>query len=241
MNNITIKTACFILALGIALGGFFPGYYYYQSQRGDRTVTVKGLAEMNVKADLAIWKIKFKTTGNDLVELQQKMNADLNIIKAYLEQKGFQANEVILGRMNTNDLMTNPYRDAKAEESRYILDQTVTVRTTNVDKTEIALREIGVLVAQGIIFDTQDYNSPVSYLFTNLNNIKPQMLEEATKNARQAAEEFAKSSGSVVGKIKNANQGVFSILPREQTPGANETEQIEKTIRVVSTIVYYLD
>ena len=235
------KLASIILACGIALGGFFPGYYYYQSQLENRTVTVKGLAEMNVKANLALWKIKFKTTGNDLAALQKKMETDLAAIKAYLLEKGFKPEEIIIGRMNTNDLMTNPYRDAKAEDSRYILDQTITVRSENVDNTESALREIGSLVAQGIIFDNQDYNSPISYLFTELNQIKPQMLEQATQNAKQAAEEFAKSSGSTVGKIKNANQGVFSILPREQIPGANETDQIEKTVRVVSTVVYYLD
>lgn len=235
------QLACGILALGIALGGFFPGYYYYQSQRDNRTVTVKGLAELNVKANLAIWKIKFKTTGNDLTTLQKKMESDLQTIVAYLEKRNFKPDEIIIGRMNTNDLMTNPYRDAKAEESRYILDQTVTLRSENVEATEAALREIGSLVANGIIFDNQDYTSPVSYLFTGLNQVKPQMLEEATQNAKQAAEEFAKSSGSTVGKIKNANQGVFSILPREQIPGANETEQIDKTIRVVSTVVYYLD
>ena len=235
------KLSSIILACGIALGGFFPGYYYYQSQLENRTVTVKGLAEMNVKANLALWKIKFKTTGNDLAALQKKMESDLATIKAYLTEKGFKPAEIIIGRMNTNDLMTNPYRDAKAEDSRYILDQTITVRSENVDNTESALREIGSLVAQGIIFDNQDYNSPISYLFTELNQIKPQMLEQATQNAKQAAEEFAKSSGSTVGKIKNANQGVFSILPREQIPGANETDQIEKTVRVVSTVVYYLD
>ena len=230
-----------ILALGIALGGFFPGYYYYQAQRNNRTVTVKGLAELNVKADLAIWKIKFKTTGNDLTILQKKMESDLQIIISYLEKRNFKSDEIIIGRMNTNDLMTNPYRDAKAADSRYILDQTVTIRSENVEATESALREIGSLVSQGIIFDNQEYGSPVSYLFTGLNHIKPQMLEQATQNAKQAAEEFAKSSESTVGKIKSANQGVFSILPREQIPGANESEQIEKTVRVVATVVYYLD
>ena len=235
------KFSCAILALGIALGGFFPGYYYYISQRDNRTVTVKGLAEMNVKADLAIWKIKFKTTGNDLSALQQKMASDAQVIQNYLLKSGFRANEVITCRMNTNDLMANQYRDAKAEDSRYILDQTITLRSENVDAVDLAVQGIGSLVANGIIFETPDYSSPVSYLFTGLNMIKPQMLEQATQNAKQAADEFAKSSGSLVGKIKTANQGVFSILPREQIPGANESDQIEKTIRVVSTIVYYLD
>ncbi len=230
-----------IIAAGIALGGFFPGYYYYQAQTNNRTVTVKGLAEMDVKADLAVWKIKFKTTGNDLAALQQKMNSDLKNIFSYLSKRGFSAAEVTAGRMNTNDLMANQYRDARAADSRYILDQTVTVRSTNVDSVENALREIGSLVAQGVIFDYQDYSSPVSYLFTGLNQVKPQMLELATKNAYASALEFAKSSQSKVGKIKTANQGVFSIQPREQIDGQMESAQIDKTIRVVSTIVYYLE
>lgn len=233
--------ACTILAIGLALGGFFPGYYYYISNRNNNTVTVKGLAEMDVSADLAFWKIKFKTTGDDLTALQQKMASDLGAIEAFLQKSGFSKNEIMIERINTNDLKTNPYRSSEITDSRYILDQTITVRTTNVALVEQALSKIGDLVAQGIIFDNQEYSSPVSYLFTGLNQIKPKMLEMATQNAKQAAEQFALSSQSKVGKIKNANQGVFSILPREQIPGVSETEQINKTVRVVSTVVYYLE
>lgn len=233
--------ASVIIGCGIALGGFFPGYYYYKTLHDNRSVTVKGLAEMNVKADLAVWKIKFKTTGNDLDALQQKMTNDLRVISTYLAQQGFNADEVIVGRMNTNDLMANQYRDARASESRYILDQSITVRSTQVDKVEQTLREIGQLVSQGVIFDYQDYGSPVTYIFTGLNQVKPQMLEEATRNAYASALEFAKSSNSRVGRIKTANQGVFSILPREQIDGVSESAQIDKTLRVVSTIVYYLE
>lgn len=233
--------ASVIVGLGIAAGGFFPGYYYYKTLHDNRSVTVKGLAEMNVKADLAIWKIKFKTTGNDLSALQQKMTNDLRIINNYLAKQGFNSEEVIVGRINTNDLMANQYRDARASESRYILDQTITVHSTQVDKVEQTLREIGELVAQGVIFEYQDYGSPVTYIFTGLNQVKPQMLEEATRNAYASALEFAKSSNSKVGRIKTANQGVFSILPREQVEGVNESAEIDKTLRVVSTIVYYLE
>lgn len=233
--------ASVIVGLGIAVGGFFPGYYYYKTLHDNRSVTVKGLAEMNVKADLAIWKIKFKTTGNDLSALQQKMTNDLRIINNYLAKQGFNGDEVIVGRINTNDLMANQYRDARASESRYILDQTITVHSTQVDKVEQTLREIGELVAQGVIFEYQDYGSPVTYIFTGLNQVKPQMLEEATRNAYASALEFAKSSNSKVGRIKTANQGVFSILPREQVEGVNESAEIDKTLRVVSTIVYYLE
>ncbi len=229
-----------LLAAGLSVGGFFPGYYYYKSKIDNRTVSVKGLAEMNVKADLAIWNIKFKTTGNDLKAVQKTLEHHLSLIRNFLKENGFQDSEIMIGRINTNDLMANPYRDAGASTSRYILSQTVTVRTQNVDQTEQAIRSIGSLVAQGVVFDNQEYGSPVSYLFTGLNGVKPKMLEEATQNARKAAEEFAKSSESRVGKIKQANQGVFSILPREQIPGAMETDQINKTVRVVSTITYFL-
>lgn len=230
-----------IIALALVLAGFFPGYFYYNSHINNRTVTVKGLAEMEVKANLAFWKIKFKTTGNDLFAAQKKLNNDLDLIKSFLNEQGFQDADITVERINTNDLMADPYRStSQGMESRYILDQTITLRTENVELVEKALSQISSLVSKGVIFDNQ-YYSPVSYLFTGLNEIKPTMLEQATKNAKFAADEFAKSSDSKVGKIKTANQGVFSVLPREQIPGTNESEQINKTVRVVSTIVYYLD
>lgn len=238
MKNVLLGT---VVAAGIALGGFFPGYYYYKAQISNRTVTVKGLAEMDVKADLAIWKIKFKTTGNDLSVVQQKINSDAKTIQNYLLSQGFTDDEIVVDRMNTNDLMANPYRDARASDSRYILDQTITVRSPKVELVENSLSGIGSLVSQGVIFDYQDYSTPVSYIFTGLNQVKPQMLEQATQNAYASALEFAKSSQSKVGKIKTANQGVFSILPREQIDGQSESSQIGKTVRVVSTIVYYLE
>ena len=136
--------------------------------------------------------------------------------------------------------MTNPYRDNNYA-ARFILSQTVTVRSGKVDLIEQALRSSGELVSKGVVFDSQSYGSPVSYIFTKLNDIKPQMLEEATRNARQAALEFAKSSGSEVGKIRRASQGVFSIQPLLAAPGEVESYQINKRVRVVSTIEFWLE
>ena len=181
------------------------------------------------------------TTCNDLNLLQQKMASDSQAIQRFLKEQGFADSEISVERLNTDDLKTNPYRSSEITDSRYILDQTITVRTNQVDKVETALSQTSSLVSKGIILDNQEYSSPVSYLFTGLNEIKPKMLEQATKNAKEAAEEFAKSSDSTVGKIKTANQGVFSVLPREQIPGISENMQINKTVRVVSTVVYYLD
>lgn len=229
-----------LIAAGLALGGFFPGYYYYQAKLKNNTVSVKGLSEMDVRADLAVWDIKYVATGNELGATQQQINQNLQQVREFLKNHGFSSDEIIEGRVETNDLMTNPYRDNNNNSVRYIISQTVTVRSTKVDEVEKALRSTGDLVSQGVILDSQ-YGSPVSYIFTRLNEIKPQMLEEATKNATAAAQEFAKSSDSQVGKIRRAQQGVFSILPREQTSNAIETAQIDKKVRVVSTVEFWLE
>lgn len=230
--------ASVFIALGLAVGGFFPGYYYYQARINNNSVTVKGLSEMNVRADLAIWKLKFVITGNELVPAQQQITAQAAEINAFLHKQGFTDAEISLGRTETNDLMANPYRIGETTTSRFILSQTITVKSANVDRVEKSLPQTDSLITKGIIFDSS-YDSPVSYIFTGLNKIKPQMLEEATRNARNAALEFAKSSGSRVGKIRYANQGVFSILPRDGN--GIESQQIEKTVRVVSTVEYRLE
>ncbi len=230
-----------LLALGLILGGFFPGYYYYKAKLDNNSVTVKGLSEMDVKADLAIWKLKFVITGKELFSAQKEITSQASEILAFLKQQGFTETEIKLGRIETNDLMANPYRNNENNDMRFILSQTITVRSTNVDLVEESLTKTDNLISKGIIFDSSSYEYPVSYIFTKLNDIKPKMLEEATKNAKEAAYEFAKSSGSIVGKIRRANQGVFSILPREQTRGNSESQQIEKTVRVVSTIEYWLE
>jgi len=230
----------FVLATGIALGGFFPGYYYYQTHINNNTVTVKGLAEKDVSADLAIWKLKFVVTANDLRIAQNQIASQAEEIKNFLKKQGFKEEEITPERTETNDLMANPYRGNEVTSSRFILTQSISVKTNNVNLVEQSIPQTDRLIAQGIVFDNNDGYS-VSYIFTKLNDIKPEMLANATQNAKKAAEEFAKNAGSKVGKIRRANQGVFSILPREQTSSAYETQQINKTVRVVSTVEYWLD
>ncbi len=229
-----------ILALGFALAGFFPGYYYYKAKLNSNSVIVKGLAEKDVKADLAIWEMKYVVTGDDVLKQQQEITRQTAVIKSFLKENGFQDDEITVGRLETNDLMANPYNGRNENNIRFILTQVVTVKSLNVDLVAKTLNKSGDLVAKGIIFSSE-YGSPVSYLFTKLNDIKPEMLTEATKNAKEAALQFASNSASKVGKIKYANQGMFSILPREQTSSASETQQIDKKVRVVSTIEYWLE
>lgn len=229
-----------LIAGGLTAAGYFPGYYYYQTKMNANYVTVKGLAEMDVKADLAVWDLKFVVTGNDLALAQQEMTQKGSVIQGFLSEQGFAADEINAGAINTNDLLANPYRSNDVNASRYILTQTITVRSPKVDLVEESLSKTGNLISKGVVFDNQ-YGSPVSYIFTKLNEIKPKMLEEATKNAEASAQEFAKSSDSKVGKIRRANQGIFSILPSEQTMNASEMTQINKKVRVVSTIDYWLE
>ncbi|MBO7556288.1 MAG: SIMPL domain-containing protein [Alphaproteobacteria bacterium] len=240
MSNFIKLISAIVLAAGFAAGGFFPGYFYYQSKMNTNFVTVKGLAEKNVRADLGVWDIKYVATGNDLALTQGQMENQQKIILSFLKDLGFKESEIAVKRTETNDLMATPYRNESAGSARYILTQSIQLTSKNVDLVEKAVNSTGILISKGVVFDSNSYN-PVSYLFTKINDIKPQMLEEATKNAQVAANEFAKSSNTKVGKIRKANQGVFSILPREETASAMELNSIEKKVRVVSTVEYYLD
>ena len=238
MSKISFLTGL-VIAGGIAIGGFFPGYYYYKTRFDMRTVTVKGLAEKDVKADLAVWNIRFQAANNVLTAAKKDIENQEKTIRGFLTKVGFKDDEIIIQGLTMQDAYADSYRDRNTISARYTLNQTMTVRSNQVDLVSSAYPQIGDLVSQGVSFNS--YGNGVSYLFTKLNGIKPAMLKEATKNARQAADEFAVNSKSQVGKIKSANQGVFSILPREDIPDQTEREQINKKVRVVSTVEYYLD
>ena len=159
-----------------------------------------------------------------------------DLIIKFLEAQKFADDEIHVGRIETNDLMANPYRDnTAAETARFILTQTIVVRSDKVQNISDAMSFSNELIGKGIVFSNQS----ASYFFTKLNDIKPELLKEATQNANKAAQEFAANSGSQVGKIYQANQGVISILPRDD-PNAYEPSQIEKRVRVVSTVTYLL-
>ena len=238
MQKSTIITGA-LIACGLTLGGFFPGYYFYKTNFDMRTVKVKGLAEKDVKADLAVWNIRFQSTDNSLTNAKKNIENQEKIIKEFLSGAGFSDNEIIIQGLTMQDAFADSYRDRNSIPARYTLNQTLTIRTKKIDLVNTTYPQIGDLVSKGVTFNS--YGNGVSYLFTKLNSIKPAMLKEATQNARQAADEFALNSNSKVGKIRSANQGVFSILAREEIPDQSEREQINKKVRVVSTVEYYLE
>ena len=231
-----------ILAFGVALGGFFIGNGIYSSI-ARRTVTVKGLAEMDVVADTAIWNIKFNRVGVDLARVQSAIDSDIQKTRAFLIENGFGENEIQNLRVTVRDKFAG-YSDAQrqGEDSgdRYVIETGVMVRSQSVNLVDSVSRKMGDLVRQGVTV-TEDYAGPI-YIFNGLNDIKIKMIETATKNATAAGEQFAKDANAKLGKIQSANQGLFTVSARDQTDAwsDNEKQSINKRVRVVSTITFYL-
>lgn len=225
--------------LGPALGGFFIGKAIQQFKLNDRVVVVKGLSEKDVKSDLAVWNINFKNSHDDLNELDKKMLADKSAVISFLKQAGFNDNEISLGSTEIVDKQAREYSYSNDEKGpRYLMTGRLIVRTEQVDKITEAQEKIAKLIQQNVIVS----GTPLFY-FTKLTDLRPQMIAEATKNARLSAKQFADDSGCKVGAIRTANQGVFSISAKDSTMNdGNYTDlnSVDKKVRVVSTITFSL-
>lgn len=232
----------FVLAIGISLGGYFVGDGIYRASTV-RTVTVKGLAERDVVADTAVWNIKINGVGGDLSALQKSIDNDITEIYRFLMDSGFAASDIQNLRVQVRDKYAG-YSDAELKgaknDGRYVIETGVMVRSHDVSLVDRVSRRMGELVRRGITI-TEDYAGPI-YIFNGLNDIKISMIEQATQNATAAGEQFARDAHAKLGRIKTANQGVFSIESRDPTDtwSSNERQAINKKVRVVSTITFYL-
>ena len=220
--------AALLIAVGITLLGLFINSGINNLAFRDRQVTVKGLAEREVEANNVNWPMQYSVAGNDLMSLYDQITAYNNKIVAFLTSNGITAGEISIGTPDTYNALTNQYSSGNFKYN-YSLSCTVTVTSSKVKLVQELIGRQSELLKEGIPIS----NSYINYQYTALNDIKPDMIAEATKNAREAAAQFAKDSGSKVGKMKTANQGQFSI---EDT-----SNPILKKVRVVSTIVYYLE
>ena len=237
-----------LIALGLILGGWALGAQIKATRLSDRYVTVKGLVERQVKSDLAVWPISFKLAGNELSPLHSSAEAQQKTVLDFLAQQGIKSEEVGVGVVRVIDTQAREY-GAERSPYRYIVEQKITVRSSRVDQVAAAAQKTALLLQKGIVIDSdRGGQQGVTYKFTGLNAIKPDMITEATRNARAAAARFAADSGSQVGSIRQANQGVFSILAADQAAGSaeegfdyNADGSILKTVRVVTTVQYYLD
>jgi len=232
------KFACeaLILAIGIFFGCRAIKQGIVQFKEMDRTVTAKGLSEKEVKADKVTWPLKFKELGNDPAELYGRIEKDNSIILEFLKSNGLTDEEISIAPPTLVDQQANMSYSNETVRYRYKANCVVTVVSKNVDLVRSLVNKQPELMRQGVTIVGNEYDddSVASYEFTGLNDIKPEMIAEATKNARKTAERFAEDSESELGKIRTADQGQFSIESRDKnTPWL-------KNVRVVTTVVYYL-
>lgn len=200
----------------------------------ERTVSVKGLSEREVPADIAIWPIKFSEASNDLNELFSSIQNKNVLVINFLKENGFMQEEISVSVPAIVDRQAQGYSDASRIPFRFSGSSTITVYSLNVEAVRKTMNNVVNLGKRGIAIVGEDYQTKTEFLFTKLNDIKPAMIEEATRNAREVAEKFAGDSKSKLGKIRNASQGQFTISERD-----SNTPYIKK-VRVVSTIEYYL-
>ncbi|WP_159978796.1 MULTISPECIES: SIMPL domain-containing protein [unclassified Novosphingobium] len=235
MNSVTTRwlASSVILAMGLVVGGFALGDGIKRAQRADRAVTVKGLAEREVTADLATWTISYSASAPDLASAQSSVDRDTAQIRAFFSELGFPADALQPTGVNVNQAKDNN------GIVTFTVRQRVSLRTTDIKRAQNAVRRQFDLVKRGVILEE---GSGMAYTFTKLNGIKPEMVAAATKDARAAAEQFAKDSGSQVGAIKNAAQGYFSVEARDGDSGGGwgQSDTPYKKVRVVTTVDFYL-
>jgi len=235
----SLETA--LVALAIVIAGIAIGFGLSRVRSPDRYVTVKGVAERDVQADLAIWPLHLIVADNDLAAAQSKIQADLAKVRQFLARNGVDTTTIVVQGYAVADARTNQYGQAQVN-SRFVIRQTVIVRSSNPQLVLAASQRVGELVASGVVLSSgAEYGGGgPTFLFTGLNALKPAMIGEATARAREAASQFAHDADARLGGIRQANQGVFEILPRDEAPGITEGSQVSKRVRVVSTVDYFL-
>jgi len=234
-----------LVGAGAAAGGYFMGRGFYEGRRAERYVTVKGLIERYVKADLAVWTITFTTTGADISAVSAASERDRELVRSFILKDGFADKEVEQLPTRVTDQFANPFGAPNVEASRrYVITAGFEIRTAKVDVVRQASQTTGELIRQGVVLDGRTFEGSANpaYLFSRLNDIRPAMLAQATKSARAVAQQFAADSNSRLGAIRRASQGVFQVMSRdaEEPNPMEERASIEKKVRLVSTIDYYL-
>ena len=220
--------------LGLIIMGMMFPRAVERYREYDRVVNVKGLCEKEVKADKVIWPVVYKVMANDIQSIYDQTNANNAVITAYLESGGIKPSEITVSVPQISDKLANEYGD-NDRAFRYIAKNVITVYTSDVDAVLALMSRQSELLKKGIVTGgSNQWENPVEFKYEGLNDIKPQMIEEATRNAREVANKFADDSGSRLGKIKTASQGTFTIENRD-----SNTPYI-KRVRIVTSVTYYL-
>lgn len=248
-NKTTVTAAVmvgFCLLVGLAAGGYFIGKGAARFKSELRTVTVKGLVEKEVKADQAVWALRFRRASEDLKNVHSRISADMEAASAFLKSKGFKDEEIVRQPTRTIDKLASEFGQPQAAERyRYVVTSALLVDTRNVDLVIKAVGATEELLKSGVVLDGQQEGSAANprYIVTTFNALRPQLLAEATKNARLTAQQFAADSGAQVGKIRSANQGAIQIFGsdgNDESAPYSPTSTPGKKIRVVSTFEFEL-
>lgn len=230
MRDKVVLGASAVLALGLVSGGYLLGDGLRRAKAADRSVTVRGLAEKDVTADLATWTISYAATGFDLPAVRSEIDANTRELQAFFQGLGFKPEELKPTGAGVNQWINNGV-------NTITITQRMVLRTTDIARAQRAVAQQFDLVRRGV---TLQEGSGMRYSFTKLNDVKPQMVAAATRDARAAAEQFAKDSGAGVGGIKSATQGYFSIDARDGEGGEGGADTPYKKVRVVTTVDFYL-
>jgi hypothetical protein len=221
-----------VLTIGLIVGGYLLGNGLVRAKEADRSVTVRGLAERDVTADLATWTIAYSATAEDLATAQTSVDEDSNAIRGFFKEVGFPPDALAPTGVNVTQFTDDG-------TTKFTVRQRMTLRSNDIKRAQAAVKRQFDLVRRGVVLEE---GSGMAYTFTKLNSIKPAMVAEATKNARDAAEQFAEDSGTSVGTIKRATQGYFEINARDGDSGGGwgVSDTPFKKVRVVTTVDFYL-
>jgi hypothetical protein len=222
------------LAIGLAVFGYQVGRAVKLGREFDRYFTVRGLSEREVKATLVIWPMRYVASGETLEELQTAMAEAKAIVSGFLQENGVTPEEIVHGLPEISDTIGSRKRDDLVVLPRFNATITMVVRSRNVDVVKLAIQKSEALIAKGVPLANQDYGNRISFEFDGVNAIKPAMIQEATANARQAAQKFAEDSKAEVGAIRKATQGVVDIQDRDiASPEL-------KVVRVITTVEFFI-
>lgn len=219
-----------LLAFGVISGGYLLGDGLKRAKAADRSVTVRGLAEKDMTADLATWSISYSATGFDLPTVRAEIDNNTKELQGYFNGLGFKPADLTPTGAGVNQYLNNGV-------NTITITQRMLLRTTDIARAQKAVAQQFDLVRRGV---TLQEGSGMKYSFTKLNDVKPDMVAAATRDARAAAEQFAKDSGAGVGGIKGATQGYFSIDARDGEGGDGSSDTPYKKVRVVTTVDFYL-
>jgi hypothetical protein len=232
-NRNLLLLAALILAVGLVAGGYLLGDGIRRARMADRAVTVRGLAERNVTADLATWTIVISRQGTELAAARDGVEADARTVAAFFRRMGFRAED-----LTDAGATVNQFYDSNRGQNSITVRRQMQLRTDDVMRARQAYARQFELIRDGVAIDE---GSSMVYSFTRLNAVKPAMIAEATRDARRGAEQFAQDSGNAVRGIRSATQGYFSVTARDgdDNEGSGRDSPFQK-VRVVTTIEFYL-